>query len=187
MADNSRKLELLLAHTNAELNRADAKFRNVGTINSLMIGAFVAIILFAEKYGTGSDAILSEAHKITLIALGAFFLSLNVISIIVGIYGVWPRKKYAHTAYDLRYIAKGKLIKEENFTDKFTVASIKQMIRINAISIKKKRGLIQISMFLTIFPFSIIILYVIKKQDIKLREKMILRKEDEKQRKKSKK
>ena len=170
METDIRRLESLLSHTNAELNRADAKFRNVGTINSLMIGAFVAIILYALKYD-------SHTNMIITISIASFFMALNVLSIVFAIYGVWPRKKYAHSAYDLRYIAKGKLIKEEGFIEKFTPAKIKQMIKINAISIKKKRMFIKMSMFLTVFPFSIIISFIIWLQDRRTRQMMIDKKQ----------
>ena len=178
MANELQKLEMLLSHTNAELNRADAKFRNVGTINSLMIGALTAVLLFATKYGVGPNAIMSEGHKILIISVVSFFLIINILSIIVAIYGVWPRKKYAHNVFDLRYIATGKMINEDNFVEKFTTISTKQMIAINAASLRKKRAFIKVSMFLTVFPFSIIIICIISKQDKHRRAEMHLNKKN---------
>ena len=169
METDIKRLESLLSHTNAELNRADAKFRNVGTINSLMIGAFVAILLYAIKYDSFQNMVIT-------VSIAGFFIALNVASIVFAIYGVWPRKKYAHSAYDLRYLAKGKLIKEEGFIEKFTPSKIKQMIKINAISLKKKRNFIKISMFLTVFPFSIGIVLIIWIQDRKTRKIMLEKK-----------
>ena len=165
MEQNIKRLETLLSHTNAELNRVDSKYRNVGSINSLLMGGFIGILLYCIKYTSGIGLIVG-------ISITSLFMLLNLTSIIFAIYGVWPRKKYTHTAYDLRYIARGNSIKQESFIEKFNERQIKQMIRKNAVELGKKEKIIKICMYLTIFPFSIALVAIIRRQDQVLRSKL---------------
>ena len=154
-----KQLNTLLNLTNSELSRSDAKFRNIGTVNSILIGTFVAVLLFAMRKGN-----LDFYHKWITISIASFFLLLQVMSIIICIYGVWPRKRYKHSPYDIKFISKRKYIdsiKIESFSDK----RLRQMIRINATLAVHKRELFRKALIVTIFPISLILLYIVMKQE----------------------
>ena len=163
MTIKEQKLEKIINYTNSELSRSDAKFRNIGTVNSLLIGTFVAILLYALKYEHG-------ASKIITLSISSSFLALQVVSVVLCLYGVWPRERYTHSPYDITFTSRKrniKQLKETSFSEKRSI----EMISINSKMIVRKRKISKRSLFLTLFPISIFIVLIINNQDKTKRNK----------------
>ncbi|MCK5806971.1 MAG: hypothetical protein KAG91_01080 [Mycoplasmataceae bacterium] len=157
MTIKEEKLEKVINYTNSELNRSDAKFRNIGTVNSLLIGTLVAIILYALKFE-------GNTGKIVTISISGFFLGLQTISVTLSLYGIWPRERYTHSPYDIRFTSSRrniKQLKDGSFSEKRSI----QIISINSKMIVRKRRISKMALFFTLFPISIIIVLRIHRQD----------------------
>lgn len=160
-----KELNTLFSMTNSELSRSDAKFRNVGTINSILISAMIAIMTFALTHE-------EKIFKWVSLSTASFFLILQICSIVICLYGVWPRERYKHSPYDVRFISDKKnlySLKENNFSEK----RLKQIISINASLIILKRELFKKALIITLFPISPFIVLLIRKQDKTSRDRFL--------------
>ncbi|MBX4210132.1 MAG: hypothetical protein K4H23_03110 [Mollicutes bacterium PWAP] len=178
--DKISKLDKIHNETISELGRSDAKFRNIGTVSALLISALVSSLI-AVLYHTSGDT------QLIIVSIVSLFIFLNISSICISVYAVWPRKRYTHSVYDIEYLTNKNNLEELNYYEKFSEKRIKEMIILNARRISQKRKFLTISMFLCVFPISLIFLFIINKKDSKKRNIFIRHENEIKIKKSSKK
>ncbi len=165
--------------TNQELGKVDAKFRNLGTVSSLMIASMVGIIVYALNSQTG-------AAKIWIVSLALLFIAFNATAILISMYAIWPRRRYANSPYDIHFISKKKYLSLDDLDDRFSEKNLKKIIRINGAILRKKTRLLKAGILFTFFPFSLFVLVAVKIVDSKWKKKYYTekRKAQEKKQKK---